>query len=179
MLVTLTTTFANCIATPALSFGLFGLPALGIEGNATGTLLAFAIAGVMTVAFLLSGTAGLRMRTRHLKIVPHLLKRVLKIGIPSWLEGLLLWGGQACIVIFAINPTDEAIGVVGTTLAAHTATLRIESLAFLPGFGFGIACSALVGQYLGAGKPDQAVRAVRWCCSRGSCCRSWWTRRRW
>jgi Na+-driven multidrug efflux pump len=65
------------------------------------------------------------------------------------------------IVIFAINPTDDAIGVAGSTLAAHTATLRLESLAFLPGFGFGIACSALVGQYLGARKPHEAERAAK------------------
>jgi Na+-driven multidrug efflux pump len=37
--------------------------------------------------------------------------------------------------------------------------LRIESISFLPGFGFGIAASTLVGQYLGAGKPDAARQA--------------------
>ena len=161
MLVTLVTTVVNCIATPALSFGWFGLPRWGIEGNATGTLMAFALAGVLTTAFLLSGTAGLQLRLRHFKIIPHLLWRMMRIGIPSWAEGMLLWGGQALIVIFAINPTDRAVGVDGATLAAHTATLRIESLAFLPGFGFGIACSALVGQALGAGRPDDAVRVTK------------------
>jgi putative MATE family efflux protein len=161
MLVTLATTLANCIATPALSFGWFGLPAMGIEGNATGTLLAFAAAGILTTAFLLSGTAGLKLRARHFRIIPSLLKRVLRIGVPSWAEGLLLWGGQALIVIFAINPTDKAVGLDGATLAAHSATLRIESLAFLPGFGFGIACSAMVGQYLGAKKPEEAARAAK------------------
>ena len=45
-------------------------------------------------------------------------------------------------------------------MAAHTAVLRIESFAFLPGFGFGIACSTLVGQYLGAKKPKEAAHAV-------------------
>jgi Na+-driven multidrug efflux pump len=49
------------------------------------------------------------------------------------------------------------------TMAAHSATLRIESLAFLPGYGFGIACSALVGQYLGAQRPLEAERAARLC----------------
>ena len=44
-------------------------------------------------------------------------------------------------------------------MAAHSAVIRIESLAFLPGFGFGIACSALVGQYLGAKRPEDAILA--------------------
>jgi Na+-driven multidrug efflux pump len=45
-------------------------------------------------------------------------------------------------------------------MAAHNTVLRVESLAFLPGFGFGIACSALVGQYLGARRPLEARKAA-------------------
>jgi len=45
-------------------------------------------------------------------------------------------------------------------MAAHNVVLRIESLAFLPGFGFGIATSALVGQMLGAQRIADAKRAV-------------------
>ena len=139
MMITLAITLVNCIACPTLAFGLFGAPHWGIQGNATGTLLAFAVSGTLTLCVLLSGTAGLRLRRRHLKILPHLLARVLKIGIPSWLENMLLWGGQAFIVIVVINPTDAAPSASAEPpwrLAA--ATLRIESLAFLPGFGFGI-----------------------------------------
>jgi Na+-driven multidrug efflux pump len=62
--------------------------------------------------------------------------------------------------MLVISPTDLAIGVNGATMAAHTAVLRIESFAFLPGFGFGIACSTLVGQYLGAKKPNEAKHAT-------------------
>lgn len=163
MLVTAAITLVNGIASPALTFGWFGLPAWGVRGNATGTLLAFAVAGIVTFAFLLYGDAGLKLRLRHLRIVPHLLARIAKIGLPSWYEGMLLWGGQAAIVMLVMKQVDDAIGKAGITMAAHNSTLRIESLAFLPGFGFGIACSALVGQYLGAGKPDQAQRSAVLC----------------
>jgi putative MATE family efflux protein len=160
MIVTTCVMLVNAIASPALTFGWFGLPALGIRGNAIGTLLAFAAAGLVTAFFLFSNTAGLKLSARHLKIVPHILGRMLKIGLPSWAESTLLWVGQFVIVIFVISPVDKAIGVDGVTMAAHSAVLRIESLAFLPGFGFGIAASALVGQYLGAKKPDQAERGA-------------------
>jgi putative MATE family efflux protein len=161
MLVTTAIFLVNAVASPALSFGWFGLPALGIEGNAIGTLLAFAAAGITTAYFLLKSTSGIHLRLRHLRIRPHLLQRVFKIGIPSWAEGCILWGGQMFIVNLVTAPTDEAFGASGTTIAAHAATLRIESLAFLPGFGFGIACAALVGQYLGAKKPAEALHATR------------------
>ncbi|MGN6370088.1 MAG: MATE family efflux transporter [Phycisphaerae bacterium] len=160
LMVTVAIVVINGVASPALTFGWFGLPAMGVRGNAIGTLLAFAAAGVMTLWLLLSEGAGLRLRLRHFRIVPTLLKRVLRIGMPSWLEGMLLWGGQVAIVMLVISPTDVAIGVNGATMAAHTAVLRVESFAFLPGFGFGIACSTLVGQYLGARKAGEAERAV-------------------
>ncbi len=161
LLVAIATTLINGIASPALTFGWFGLPRLGVQGNATGTLLAFAAAGTVTLAFLFYGDAGLKLRLSHLRIVPHLFLRVARIGVPSWLEGLMLWGGQLTVVMLVMGAVDKAIGHAGSgmTMAAHNSTLRIESLAFLPGFGFGIAASALVGQYLGAGKPAEAQRA--------------------
>jgi putative MATE family efflux protein len=163
MLVTAAITLVNGVASPALTFGWFGLPAWGVSGNAFGTLLAFAVAGFVTFGFLLYGDAGLKLRRRHLRIVPHILWRVARIGLPSWFEGVLLWTGQFIIVFVVMARVDEAIGKPGITMAAHNATLRIESLAFLPGFGFGIACSTLVGQYLGARKPDEAHRSAVLC----------------
>ena len=59
-------------------------------------------------------------------------------------------------MIFVINSKNDPNGYL---LAAHNAVLRIESISFLPGFGFGIAASTLVGQYLGAGKPEAAKQA--------------------
>jgi putative MATE family efflux protein len=163
MLVTIAITVVNGVASPALTFGWFGLPAWGVRGNATGTLMAFMVAGIVTAGFLFAGDAGLKLRLSHLRIVPHLLWRVLRIGIPSWAEGVILWLGQASIVMLVMSRVDVAAGISGVTMAAHTATLRIESLAFLPGFGFGIACSALVGQYLGARKPIEAQQAADLC----------------
>jgi putative MATE family efflux protein len=170
MLVTLLIAGINVVAVPALAYGWFGLPALGIRGNALGTLIAFSISGVAIMVLLLSGWAKLRLSPRHFRIVPHVLWRVLRIGLPSWAEGMLLWIGQFVIVLLVINSNDAALAhrlgktaaaVSGTTMAAHNAVLRIESFAFLPGFGFGIAASTLVGQYLGARRPDEARRAAR------------------
>jgi putative MATE family efflux protein len=163
MLVTAAITVVNGVSSPALAFGWFGLPAWGVSGNAVGTLLAFAVAGVVTFGFLLYGRGGLKLRWRHLRIVPHILWRIARIGLPAWLEGMLLWSGQFIIVFFVMARVDRAIGKSGITMAAHNATLRIESLAYLPGFGFAIACSALVGQYLGAKKPEEAERSAVLC----------------
>ncbi len=165
LIVTIVITIINFIFSYGLTFGSFGLPAMGVQGNALGTLLAFAVAGIVTFAFLLYGDAGLKLSLRHLKIVPHLLMRVSRIGVPAGLEGVLLWAGQLAVVILVMGAVDAALGRAGSgiTMAAHIATLRIESMAFLPGYGFGIAAASLVGQYLGAKKPDQAQRTAVLC----------------
>ena len=161
MLVTAGVVVLNLITSLTLTYGWAGFPAMGIRGIALGTMLAYLAGGIATVALLMSGKTRLRLRLRHLKPSFPVLQRVLRIGLPSWLEGMLLWLGQFLIVAFVINTTDTAIGLPGVTMAAHNAVLRIESIAFLPGFGFGIAASALVGQYLGAGRPDEARHAAR------------------
>ncbi len=146
----------NLVASTAFAYGYFGLPAWGIRGDAFGTLLAYLTGGICAAVVLFTGLSPINLRLRHLRIIPHILTRVLKIGIPSWVEGILLWGGQFLIVIFVINSKNDPNGYL---LAAHNAVLRIESISFLPGFGFGIAASTLVGQYLGAGKPEAAKQA--------------------
>jgi putative MATE family efflux protein len=80
-------------------------------------------------------------------------RRVLNIGIPAGVE-------QAQFnVAFMIY--TRIIASLGTTaLAAHGVTLAIQSLTFNVGFGLSVATSALVGQSLGARKPDVAERAA-------------------
>jgi Na+-driven multidrug efflux pump len=170
MVITAAIALVNVVTVPTLAKGLFGFPVMGIRGNALGTAIAFAISGVLAMLLLQSGWSRLRLRRRHFKIVPHILMRVLRIGLPSWAEGMLLWAGQFLIVIVIINRNDHALAafwgtaqssVDGVTMAAHQATLRIESFAFLPGFGFGIAASTMVGQYLGSKRPEEARVAAR------------------
>ncbi len=157
MRITLLVMLVNLVTSSVFTFGWLGAPAWGIKGDAFGTMLAYLAGGICTAVVLLGNSTPLRIRLRHLKIVPHVLMRILRIGVPSWLEGILLWGGQFLIVIFVMNVRTDPNGF---TLAAHSVVLRIESLSFLPGFGFQIAASALVGQYLGAGKPREAKRAA-------------------
>lgn len=160
MLVTSSIAIVNIITSTSFTFGWLGMPAWGLRGNAFGTMLAYLLGGVATLVLLLGGWSHLHLRWSHLRIVPHNFVRLLRIGMPSWAEGMLLWLGQILIVIFVINRNDADLGVAGATMAAHNAVIRIESLAYLPGFGFGIACSSMVGRYLGAGRQDYAKRAA-------------------
>ncbi len=153
MMIMLMVMVINGIFSTAFTYGWLGAPAWGLRGDAFGTLLAYLTGGICTTIILFANTGKLTIRLRHLRLVPHLLTRVVKVGFPSFVEGILLWAGQFLIVLFVMNAATDPNGY---TLAAHVSVLRIESIAFLPGFGFGIAASTMVGQYLGAGRLDQA-----------------------
>lgn len=163
MIITGGVAVMNIFASVCLTFGFMGAPAWGIRGTAVGTMLAYLMGGVATVVLLIWGKTRIRLEARHFRVIPHVLWRLLRIGLPAWTEGMFLWLGQFLIVVLVITRNDRAIGVDGATMAAHAAVLRIESLAFLPGFGFGMACSSLVGRYLGAKRPEDAARAARLC----------------
>ncbi|WP_255604257.1 MATE family efflux transporter [Oscillochloris sp. ZM17-4] len=77
---------------------------------------------------------------------------ILKVGVPAALEEVLVIGAFA-----TLTPIVATLGTV--SLAAQRVVINILSLSFLPGLGFGLAATALVGQAIGARRPDEA-RAV-------------------
>ncbi len=135
----------NTILDYILIFGEFGFPELQVKGAAIATTTAYVVE-VIIYLFLVF----------HKKIFQFKLKfdfqkalKLLKIGIPAGMERLII---QASFMVFI-----WIISLYGTyVLAGYQVGLRIEGLAFMPGFGFSIAAMTLVGQFLGAKRPDLA-----------------------
>jgi putative MATE family efflux protein len=139
----------------ALSRGRWGLPDLGFRGIAIGTVCAYVVGGLLQFAVLLRGRGGLRLHLHRLRPHWHTLKRILRIGLPSGLEGLLAWGANFAIVsvINRMDPTN----VAGS---AHIVTVRMESISFLVGYAFATAAATMVGQSLGMKDPGRARRSA-------------------
>jgi MATE family multidrug resistance protein len=160
MLVTLLSNVVNVGASWALIYGALGLPALGAVGSAWGTVIARGLGAIILVALLLRGRNGVRVggRGSWLPSLPSF-KSITNIGLPAAFEELLIIGGFA-----ALTPVVAAIGT--ESLAAHRVAINLLSLSFLPGIGFGLAATALVGQAVGAHEPDEAraatTIALRW-----------------
>ena len=152
------TTIANVINIPlawVLIYGPLGLPALGPVGSAWATFVARAIALVILLIVLWRGRGGISIRGRG-EWRPHvgLAQQVLGIGVPAALEQILVSGAFFAITV--------VVGQLGTTiLAANRIAINALSLAFLPGFGFSIAATALVGQSVGARKIADGSDATR------------------
>jgi putative MATE family efflux protein len=155
MIVTAIANVINIGLAYALIYGHFGLPALGAVGSAWATFIARAIALAMLLYALYQGRNGVSIRGAA-GWTPQwgVARQVLRIGIPAAVEQVLM--------SFAFLTLTTVVAGLGTAvLAAQRVALNAMSLSFLPGFGFGIAATALVGQSIGAQRPADGQAAAR------------------
>ncbi len=137
-----------------LIFGNFGLPRLGVAGSAWAASLSRLTGTVILLAVLVRGRVPITIRGRS-GWWPDLglIRRLFHVGIPSMIEQLLLSGGMLLYGVLVIH--------MGTKIyAAQRITFQVISLSFMPGIGFAMAATTLVGQSLGARNPEQAERAA-------------------
>lgn len=134
---------------------------LGVAGIAWGTVLSQFAGAAFMLAVVLRGVGGVRL-VRH-RLRPHVstIARLARVGWPNFLETFGMWVGNFLVLLL--------VGLMGPgALGAHVVAIRIEAFSFLPGFALGSACATLVGQYLGAGSPALARRAVVICSAAAS-----------
>jgi putative MATE family efflux protein len=141
----------NILISWLLVNGQLGLPALGVTGAAWGMSLGRIAGGVVVLAVLVRGCGMLKL-DRLPRPESEMLRRILRIGLPTAGEMLAF---QSALVLFA-----RLITHLGTVpYAAHNTVITVESISFLPGMGFAVAATTLVGQNLGAANKDLARRS--------------------
>lgn len=144
----------NAVLDPMLIFGWGPVPELGLRGAALATVGARGLAAVVGVSLLLSGRLALRARVADLLPTRQFLGRVVRIGVPSSLEGfsIALSVTAMLVVVGQFSPDVVAGFGVGE---------RVLSVMFLPAQGLAGSLSTMVGQNLGADRPERALRATR------------------
>ncbi len=154
MWVNVFTTVVNLVLDYALIFGHWGFPVMGIRGAAIATVAAGGFSVLVFFALLSSKKIDNTYHTlRGWRLQKDLLLRLLRFGFPSGVQFFLEMAGFTGFVL--------VVGRLGTaSLAATNIAFNINTLAFMPMIGCGIAISVLVGQYLGADKPDLAQSAA-------------------
>jgi putative MATE family efflux protein len=153
--VTALANLLNVVLAYGLIGGHFGLPALGPVGSAWATFLARGLALALLLAALWRGRGGVTIRGNGGWWPDFgVARQVLSIGIPAALEQVL--------VTLAFLALAVVVAQLGTdVLAAQRITFNALSLSFLPGIGFGIAATSLVGQSIGAGRIADGAAAAR------------------
>lgn len=169
MIVTGVVNVVNVLVAYTLIFGHFGFPALGVLGSAWGASVARACGAAILLVLLYSGRRRVQIAGRAgWRPDVALMRRVLKIGLPSMIEQSLMSGGSLFYSVIVI-------GMGPAIYAAQRITFNALSISFMPGMGFGMAATTMTGQSLGAGRPDLARRsawiafrmAALWMCTMG------------
>jgi multidrug resistance protein, MATE family len=153
-------TAVNMVLALILIFGRLGFPELGIVGAGWATVAGSWASALFAVALLLRATYRIEFATwsgRHFDRA--LFMRLMRYGGPA--------GVQVFLDVLVFHIFTQMLGRLGeTAMAATTLTVRLNMLAFLPMLGMGQAVSILVGQRLGADRPDLAERSaytgLRW-----------------
>jgi len=151
-----------------VSFGSFTIPnPVGINANvqgiAFGTVTAQAVGAVLMHALMRHGIRDLRLEMNYARFDRALFRRIVRIGLPGFLDGMGIWLGQLFAVLWVLGAIVKRSNLDEGMIGAHEIAIQWESFSFLPGYAMGVAAGALAGQYLGAGNPKMARRAIRAC----------------
>jgi putative MATE family efflux protein len=134
---------------------IFFVAGLGmdVDGVALATVISNAVSSVMLIILLSRAKSEIRLRWQEMKIDRAVMKKILRIGVPSGIQGMIF--SIANIII------QTAINSLGTIImAASSAAFNIEACAYYVVNAFGQACTTFVGQNNGAGNQKRCVRCL-------------------
>ncbi len=143
----------NILLGPCFIFGLGPFPELGVTGAAVATTIGRGIGVLVQIRALVRGRGALRVKREHLKLELPMMRQLIKLSAPGTLQtciGMLSW-----ILLIRLLATFGSAALAGYTIA-----IRLVIFALLPSWGLSNAAATLVGQGLGAKKPDRAETAV-------------------
>ncbi|TXT22256.1 MAG: MATE efflux family protein, partial [Planctomycetota bacterium] len=98
---------------------------------------------------------GLRLIPSEVTLRGDIARRILRIGSPAGLDGLLRWSGQLVFLMIVARLSDNESERTAI-MAAHLIGMQVEAISFLPACAWGMAAATLVGQSLGARQPERA-----------------------
>jgi len=151
----------NAILAYSLIYGRFGAPALGVAGAGYATTVARIIGALWLAAIMLQRQSGARLVWRKLFHIDRgLMARIVRVGWVSSTERMF-----STFIYLLYMVMIARLGTVA--VASQNITVAVENISWMLAAGFQMATAAMVGQRLGARRPDQAeavaMEAVKMC----------------
>ena len=143
----------NLLGDIAFIYGRWGFPKMGIAGAALASGIANSVAFIISISFLLSGKAIIKLSLRHfVDFRLSTFRRIMGKGFPVTTEQLVTTGAYLIVVRYSMR-----LGAVAA--AAHQAIISFSWISTMFYQGVGVAATALTGKSLGAKEEDVAERA--------------------
>jgi putative MATE family efflux protein len=146
----------NLVLDPCLIFGWGPFPQMGVAGSAVATTIGRTVGVGYQFYRLFQPGERLQVHLWHLRPNWHLMWEMLKVSLPAMLQYLI--GTASWLMLARIVAQFGSVATAGYTIA-----IRIIIFTILPSWGLGGAAATLMGQNLGAGKPERSERAA-WLC---------------
>ncbi|MBI2135860.1 MATE family efflux transporter [Candidatus Woesearchaeota archaeon] len=149
----------NLILDPLFIFGIsiFGIsiiPPMGVAGAAIATVIARVVGCVLVLNHLLKDRSMIKLRLKDFRYKYLFIKNIFAVGIPSSLSQLVMSVGVLLLTKLTANFGETAI-------AAYGIGFKLDTVAFLPTLGIGIAILTMVGQNTGA-KNFVRAKKISW-----------------
>ena len=143
----------NIVLSPCFIFGVWIFPQLGVTGAAVGTTIGRGL-GVAFAAWTLFRPGGrIHVDRKSWRMDSALLWRIIKLSSTAVLQFLIATASWSALVRVVSGFGSEAI-------AGYVISLRVVMFALLPSVGLSNAAATLVGQNLGAGRPERSESSV-------------------
>jgi putative MATE family efflux protein len=155
MKATTATRVIHLALAPFLAFGWWVFPDFGLMGLALANIAAQSAGVAMNFYALFTGTSRLHLTLRGYYLDFPLIWRIATLGAPAAVTQIERALSQLVIVGLVAPFGDYA-------LAAYSLTRRTEMFMNMGSWGIGQSAGTLVGQNLGAGRPERAKAAVLW-----------------
>lgn len=143
----------NIVLDPMLIFGIGPFPELGVTGAAVATTIGRGIGFGYALWLLAKGTGHLAVKRRHLVVEPSTMWSIAKLSGTGTLQVAI--GSMSWIALVRVVSSFGS-----TALAGYTIAIRVLLFALMPAYGLGAAAATMVGQALGAQRPERAEQSV-------------------
>jgi len=143
----------NICLNPCLIFGVGPFPRLGVTGSAVGTTIGRAIGVAFQLWILTSGRGRFVIRAAQVRLDFAVMARMIRLSLTAIFQYMVQMASWIGVVRIIASFGSAAA-------AANTLAIKIIIFAILPSWGMSNAAATLVGQNLGAGKPERAETSV-------------------